>query len=345
MRSGFSREEAQKLLDEGIAGAVASSSSTPAKFLRMQTENSAVWANGKAEGLGKSWMTAEKAAANTKEALLSYEHAAKGYQQIARGLEGKASDYVKSAEYFAKAGKDKEAMEMLELALKKAPNNPQLKADIEAALKKLKELRENESKNPLYAAQEESLKKLLARVDKPAEVKPAVASTPVKTEPPAPVTPAAPDPTKVTPRDAAYIANDYRLGTNKKPKDPSIAAQYYKRASDEQFAANIKAAVGSKETKFFQDRNIHSAFTESLAGDGKVALGMIEELGKHPNSQPLNQFIWEMQQGNHYAQKTKVTRENMRKIIEKIQTEYKGRLFDPQRNGVRGWDSYNMPME
>lgn len=346
MRSGFSREETQKLLDEGIAGAVASS--TPAKYLRMQTENSAVWADTKAQGIGKSWMSADVAAANTKEALQSYEHAAKGFQQIARGAEGKASDYVKSAEYFAKAGKDKEAMEMLEQALKRAGNNPQLKADLEASLKKLKELRESESKNPLYEAQEESLNKLLVRVNQQAEPKPTVAATPAPSKPatpPAPAAPAVPDPSKVTPRDAAYVANEYRLGTNKKPKDPSIASTFYKRASDDHFQAQVKAAAGQRDTKFFNDRNLHSAFTESLSGDGKVAMDMIEELGKHPSSQPLNAFIWEMQQGSHYVGATNQQRANMRKIIEKIQTDYKGRLFDPQRNGVRGWDSYNYPKE
>lgn len=345
MRSGFSREEAQKLLDEGIAGTVASTSATPAKFLRMQTENSAVWAEGKAQGIGKSWMSAEQAAANTKEALQSYEHAAKGFQQIARGLEGKASDYVKSAEYFAKAGKDKEAMEMLEQALKKANGNPQLKADLEAAMKKLKGLREGESKNPLYTAQEESLQKLLDRVNKPVEVKPVVAETPKPAAPAAPAAPAIPDPSKVTPRDAAFVANEYRLGSNKKPKDPSIASTFYKRASDDHFQAQVKAAAGQRDAKFFSDRNLHSAFTESLSGDGKVAMNMIEELGKHPSSQPLNAFVWEMHQGNHYVGATNQQRANMRKIIEKIQTEYKGRLFDPQRNGVRGWDSYNYPKE
>lgn len=344
MRSGLSRDEAQKLLDEGIAGAVASS--TPAKYLRMQTENSAVWADSKAQGIGKSWMTADQAAANTKEALQSYEHAAKGFQQIARGMEGKASDYVKSAEYFAKAGKDKEAMEMLEQALKRAGNNPQLKADLEASLKKLKELREGESKNPLYAAQEESLNKLLARVNQPAEVKPAATATPPKpATPPAPSAPVVPDPSKMSPRDAAYMANDYRLGSNKKPKDPSIASTFYKRASEDHFQAQVKAAAAQRDVKFFQDRNLHSAFTESLSGDGKVAMDMIEELGKHPSSQPLNAFVWEMHQGSHYVGHTNVQRANMRKIIEKIQTEYKGRLFDPQRNGVRGWDSYNYPKE
>lgn len=349
MRSGFSREEAQKLLDEGIAGAVASSSSTPAKYLRMQTENSAVWAESKAQGIGKSWMSAEQAAANTKEALQSYEHAAKGFQQIARSVDGKASDYLKSAEYFAKAGKDKEAMEMLEQALKRAGNNPQLKADLEASLKKLKELREGESKNPLYASQEESLNKLLARVNQQAEPKPAVAQTPgtpaKPVTPAAPTAPAVPDPSKVSPRDAAYVANEYRLGTNKKPKDPSIASTFYKRASEDHFQAQVKAAAGQRDTKFFNDRNLHSAFTESLSGDGKVAMGMIEELGKHPSSQPLNAFIWEMHEGNHFVGATNQQRANMRKIIEKIQNEYKGRLFDPQRNGVRGWDSYNLPKE
>lgn len=347
MRSGFSREEAQKLLDEGIAGAVASS--TPTQYLRMQTQNSAVWADSKAQGIGKSWMSAEQAAANTKEALQSYEHAAKGFQQIARSMDGKASDYVKSAEYFAKAGKDKEAMEMLEQALKRAGNNPQLKADLEATLKKIKDLRDSESKNPLFAAQEESLNKLLARVNQSAEVKPAVAATPAApTKPAAPAAPAAPavpDPSKVSPRDAAYVANEYRLGTNKKPKDPSIASTFYKRASDDHFQAQIKAAAGQKNVDFFKDRNLHSAFTESLSGDGKVAMEMIEELGKHPSSQPLNAFIYEMHQGNHYVGATNQQRANMRKIIEKIQTEYKGRLFDPQRNGVRGWDSYNYPKE
>lgn len=493
IRSGLTRDEAKRILDAGVAGALPNQSR-----VAMLASNSRVFADRKVLDLGYLSTKPDDILRLTNQARADYASAAEGFAEIARGPNGKASDFVDAAEAMAKANKMEEAVKLLKEAVTKAGDAAAAKTDMERNIERLGNQRKENTRNPELGIQEQNLRNLLATIQDNKVVVPKTAPrniregkflqaqgdtnvknmsyssttqaqlttlrseaitnfrnagnnfaqnarttgnaddyiaainsyakayspeartmmdeairagvspgvirvqlqekvtelnelrrfNPRNTEygvqessyqdllrrvdtPQTPVTPKAPetvvvkpaanspasptnsvpaevkpkpvrDPASVTPREAQDLANDYRLGANGKPKDANLASQYYLRAAEENFVKEMKRKKGPRDSSnFFENRNVSSAWNESLQGNGEVAMQMIDKLAKEGKSSAINEFIWEMQEMNIYQQKSQVARQNMHKIVDKIQADYKDMLFDPQKNAVRGWKSYN----
>lgn len=167
------------------------------------------------------------------------------------------------------------------------------------------------------------------------EVKPEPVAEPVRTPAVAKV---------VSPREASNLANDYRLGQNGKVKSPELASQYYMQAAEENFKKEMVRKRGYNEgSNYLGDRNIHGALTESLSGDGTVALKMVDRLATETKGgHGLNEFISEMHELNAYSYKNNPqARANMMKIIKSIEENYKDKLYSPQQSMMRAWRSAN----
>jgi hypothetical protein len=176
-----------------------------------------------------------------------------------------------------------------------------------------------------------------------AEVKPVVVPEVKPTPVPEPVR--APAVAKVvSPREASNLANDYRLGQNGKPKSPELASQYYMQAGEDNFKKEMVRKRGyNEDSNYLGDRNVHGALTESLSGDGTVALKMVERLATETKGgHGLNEFISEMHELNAYSYKNNPqARANMMKIIKSIEENYKDKLYSPQQSMMRAWRSSN----
>ena len=149
---------------------------------------------------------------------------------------------------------------------------------------------------------------------------------------------------QVSPREARDLANDYRLGQNGKPKNPELASQYYMQAAEENFKKEMVRKRGyNEDSNYLGDRNIHGALTESLSGDGTVALKMIERLATETKGgHGLNEFISEMHDLNAYSYRNNPqARQNMIKLINSIEQNYKDKLYSPQQSMMRSWRSSN----
>lgn len=96
-------------------------------------------------------------------------------------------------------------------------------------------------------------------------------------------------------------------------------------------------------SSYLGDRNISAALSESLSGDGSVALKMIERLATETKGgHGLNEFISEMHDLNAYSHKNNPTaRANMMKLINSIEQNYKDKLYSPQQSMMRSWRSSN----
>lgn len=154
--------------------------------------------------------------------------------------------------------------------------------------------------------------------------------------------PTAPPPTSRVPSsvpvsEAAGIANTLRLEGK-----ATEASHMYLRASLNDMIKEARRTKGYNEpSNYFGNRNLSSAFDESLKGDGAVATQMVDSLSIEGQGAGINEFIMEMHNKNIYQQVSPKARLNMHRLIDHILQNHRMKLYTPQMNAVRGWKSYN----
>ncbi len=347
--AGFKAEDIRKLMEKGITGSQSNAAVALDRYDAIRASNQAkrtvdqlrtTQDPAKVTELMTAYKEQQKLAADgfASEARQKMADGDKAYSLVNTGL---------AIENYVKAGDLNGAMAMVNSGLSQGMTKEGILRDIsrsltldpsstrpDIVLQRRTWTQVRDQINPRTPAAVVPAKPVVAPVVRPPVIEPVA---PV----PAPVTPAVAR--VVSPREAQNLANEYRLGTGGKPKNASLASQYYMQAAEENFKKEMVRKRGYNEgSKYLDDRNISSALSESLSSDGAVALKMIERLATETKGgHGLNEFINEMHELNAYSHKDPNARANMMKLINSIEQNYKDKLYSPQQSMMRSWRSSN----
>jgi hypothetical protein len=285
----------------------------------------------------------EQQTTRLREMRDQFRRGADGYAAEAQ-RKGSAQHVGQSMWLYAKAGDSTAAVQMAQLGVRQyRMNAAQIVKGIDKELDFMRRDLAANPNNPGLIIERDTLvevrRSLVVQQTTPAPV----VSAPTTTVTPAVATrPAAPPPTARTPSsvpisEAAGIANTLRL--EGKSTD---ASHMYLRASLNDMIKEARRTKGYNEgSNYFANRNLSSAFDESLKGDGAVARQMVDSLSIEGQGAGINEFIMEMHNKNIYQQVSPAARLNMHRLIDHILQVHRMKLYTPQMNAIRSWKSYN----
>ena len=367
--NGFSADEIRLLMERGVTGSVPTS--TLATADRLDAINASNLAK---RTVDRMRMTQDPA--QVSELMVTYREqnraAAQGFANEARErlADGdKAYSIVNTGlaiENYVKAGEATSALQMVRSGLEQGMTREGILRDVSRRL-----AIDPASRSPEIILQRQTWERVRAELAPRPVVTPTptpaprtVASAPTPAPAQRPVAPAqapAPEVAPVSPpvveapvvpqpvararspREAQDLANDYRLGRNGKKQDATLSSEYYYQAAEENFKKEMsRKKMMNDDSAYLSDRNIREAFDQSLRGDGKVAIRMLDRLiTETKGGHGLNEFFSEMHDLGAYRQMTPEGRANMRNMIQYIEQNHKDLLYDPQRSMMRSWRSAN----
>ena len=151
--------------------------------------------------------------------------------------------------------------------------------------------------------------------------------------------------TEFTPRAAQDAANEYRLGTNGKPRSSRRASELYYRATDDLVRREVQRTRGfsSGESRFMDDRNFSNALDESLRSDGSVAIRALDDVYAAGSTRGINAFLAENFQRFNTRNPSPEARANIRRLIDRVKEIQRSDnpLYGPQEQYLRSWSSAN----
>lgn len=359
--AGFSAPEIRLLMERGVTGSVAGGRTAGDLF--SDARSSLVKANDektKYERLLRDRSPDLEASVTNYNNL--QRQGAEGY--LAEGLRTSSPSLVgESWRAYARAGDGAAALRTVQSALRQFPTmkSDALLADFRTRLGRINEgLRLNptdrlllQEKAALTQVVDALKPPVVAPVRTVTPVNPVVTPAPVVTPntpvtPVTPVTPAVPTfrppPANARASDVRNVANEYRLGRGGKPKDPEIASQYYYHVAREAMNKEALALKSSnRSSRYLDDNDTSTAFTESIAGNGTVARQMLEDLKTKRGSSGVNEFINEIHERGMYSNKDPAIKKKFTEFINHIDENYRKNnvLFGPQEGMIRNWRGYN----
>ena len=298
----------------------------------------------------------------------TFRASAEGY--YAEGVRTQSPQFIGEAwRLYARAGDGEASLRMMQAGVRDfGMNKPAVIRSVDQEIARLDREIATRS-NPAIVLERDTLRQIRTRLGPAETPQPVrtVATTP--TQPVAPVQPRpvaapvrepvpAPAPvisaaerelarpvTEYTPRAAAEAANEYRLGTGGRARNPQRASELYYRGADGLIEREVQRTRGFPQggSRFMEDRNFSSAFEESLNSNGQIATRIIDDIYARGTYKGLNSFLAENFQRFNTRNPSALQRENIRKMIEHLEeiNRRDSALFDPQRNYLRSWKSAN----